>query len=144
MMGIYPTQTYLHRVGLVASQLCPFCSSAVPETLEHFACVCPQFRGARTSAHNQVRQVVTSFLIPLLQSHWKVDEETQMKHTGLTLRLIPAARVAEALGQDPDPNADPDTVKDLGRWQPDWVFVSVAKKRIALVDLCRPSDGHPH
>ena len=144
MMGIYPTQTYLHRVGLAASQLCPFCSSAVPETLAHFACVCPQFREARTSAHNQVRQVVTSFLTPLLQSHWKVYEETQMQHTGLTLRLIPAARVAEALGHDPDPNADPDAVKDLGRWQPDWVFVSTAKKRIALVDLCRSADGHPH
>ena len=143
-MGIYPTQTYLHRVGLVASQLCPFCSLAVPETLAHFACVCPQFREARTSAHNQVRQVVTSFLTPLLQSHWKVYEETQMKHTGLTLRLVPAAQVAEALGQDPDPNADPDAVKDLGRWQPDWVFVSDATKRIALVDLCRPADGHPH
>ena len=144
MMGIYPTQTYLHRVGLVASQLCPFCPSAVPETLAHFACVCPQFREARTSAHNQVRRVVTSFLTPLLQSHWKVYEETPMQHTGLTLRLIPAARVAEALGQDPDPTAAPDAVKDLGRWQPDWVFVSDTKKRIALVDLCRSADGHPH
>jgi ribonuclease HI len=143
MMGIYPTQTYLHRVGLAASQLCPFCSSAVPETLAHFACVCPQFREARTSAHNQVRRVVTSFLTPLLQSHWTAYEETQMQHTGLTLHLIPAARVAEALGQDPDPTADPDAVKDLGRWQPDWVFVSAAKKRIALVDLCRPADDHP-
>jgi hypothetical protein len=29
------------------------------------------------------------------------------------------------------------------RWQPDWVFVSHELKRIAIVDLCRPSDVHP-
>ena len=143
MMGIYPTQTYLHRVGLVASQLCPYCQSAVPETLAHFACVCPQFRKARTSAHNQVRQVITSFLSPLLPSQWTVYEETPMNLTGLSLRPVPAVRVAQALGLSPDTSASPDAVMDLGRWQPDWVFVSAAYKRIALVDLSRPADGHP-
>ncbi len=30
------------------------CQEGVPESLTHFACVCPKFREARTSAHNQV------------------------------------------------------------------------------------------
>ena len=32
-------------------------------------------------------------------------------------------------------------MRDLGRWQPDWVFVSTQHQRIALVDLCRSADG---
>ena len=66
-----------------------------------------------------------------------------MNLTGLSLRPVPAVRVAQALGLSPDTSASPDAVMDLGRWQPDWVFVSAAYKRIALVDLSRPADGHP-
>ena len=98
MMGIYLTQTYPHRMGLVPSQLCPHCTLAVPETLVHFACVCPKFREARLSAHNQVCHVITSFLTPLVVPHWKVYEETQMNQTGLTLCPVPAVLVAQALG----------------------------------------------
>jgi ribonuclease HI len=54
MTGTYPVQTYLKRVGLANSPMCPHCTEHVPETLTHFACVCPRFREARTSAHNQV------------------------------------------------------------------------------------------
>ena len=32
---------------------------------------------------------------------------------------------------------------DLGRLQPDWVIVSEAHKKLAIVDLCRPTDVHP-
>jgi hypothetical protein len=31
---------------------------------------------------------------------------------------------------------------DLQRWQPDWVAISYDHKRIAIIDLCRPSDVH--
>jgi hypothetical protein len=48
------------------------------------------------------------------------------------------------LGQNPDPGESPETMRDLGRWQPDWVFVSSQHKRIALVDLCRSADGLPN
>jgi hypothetical protein len=78
MMGIYPTQTYLHRVGLAPTQFCPHCMTATPETLAHFACVRPRFREARTSAHNQVRKAITSFLTPLVGPQWKIYEESPM------------------------------------------------------------------
>jgi hypothetical protein len=33
---------------------------------------------------------------------------------------------------------------NLGRWQPDWIFICAQHKRIALVDLCRSADGLPN
>jgi hypothetical protein len=78
MTGTYPVHTYLKRVGLANSAMCPHCTGRVPETLTHFACVCPQFLAARTSAHHQVRQVI-SFLFPIFtDSNWTVFEETHM------------------------------------------------------------------
>ena len=126
MTGIYPVQTYLARIRVAKSPLCPHCTEAVPETLTHFACVCPKFREARTSAHNQVRTVITSFLASTLGPEWTGFEETPMAQTGLTLRPTPLA-----------------TVEQLGRRQPDWVLVSEGLKKIAIVDLNRPSDVHP-
>jgi len=59
MTGIYPVQSYLKRIGKAQSPICPNCCSGAIESLTHFACVCPKFREARTSAHNQVRNVIT-------------------------------------------------------------------------------------
>ena len=126
MSGIYPVQTYLKRIGVAKSPTCPHCDTGVPESLTHFACVCPKFREARTSAHNQVRDVFTSFLTSALESKWTVFEETRMARTGLVLQSTSSA-----------------TVDELGRRQPDWVLVSESRKRIAIVDLCRPSDTSP-
>ena len=64
MEGIYPDQTYLHRIGKASSPLCPHCSSNVDENFAHFTSVCPKFREARTSAHNQVRRMITRDLCP--------------------------------------------------------------------------------
>ncbi len=64
-------------VGLAGSSDCPYCDAGVPETLTHFACVCPQFREALTSAHNQVRKVISSFLIRWISPKWIVHEETR-------------------------------------------------------------------
>ena len=89
MTGTYPTYTYLKRVGLAKSPDCPYCAAGVPETLTHFACVCPQFREARTSAHNQVRQVVSSFLTRCVGPKWTVYEETRMGNMGLNLSKVP-------------------------------------------------------
>jgi hypothetical protein len=53
-------------------------------------------------------------------------EETRMSRTGLKLSSPSQA-----------------TAEQWGRRQPDWFLVSHHHKRIAIVDLCRPSDVHP-
>ena len=128
MTGIYPVQvqTYLKRIGVSKSPICLHCSEGVPETLTHFACVCPKFREARTSAHNQVRTAITLLLHSILGPEWELFEETPVVRTGLTLRSTPQA-----------------TVDQLGRRQPDWIAISAVHKRIAIMDLCRPSDVLP-
>ena len=126
MTGTYPVQAYLSRIKIAKSPICPHCSDVVPESLTHFACVCPKFREARTSAHNKVRIVITSFLNSTLGANWKIFEETRMSKTGLKICSTPQA-----------------TAEQWGRRQPDWVLVSQHHKRIAIVDLCRPSDVHP-
>ena len=75
---------------------------------------------------NQARNVITSFLTNTLGSEWTVFEETRMARTGLVLRPTPLA-----------------TTDQLGRRQSDWILVSKTHKKIAIVDLCRPSDVHP-
>ena len=126
MTGTYPVQAYLKRIGKAHSPICLHCGEGVPESLTHFACVCPKFREARTSAHNKVRDVVTSFLSSTLGSEWTLFEETRMSNTGLVLCSTSQA-----------------TAEQWGRRQPDWVLVSHRHKRIAIADLCRPSDVHP-
>ena len=127
MTGTYPVQTYLQRIGVAQTPICPHCDEKVPESLTHFACLCPKFREARTSAHNQVRDVITSFLISTLRPEWTLFEETRMEKTGLILRSS---------------SLTADDVDQLGRRQPDWILVSKEAKRIAIIDLCRPSDVH--
>ncbi len=127
MTGTYPVQTYLQRRGVAQTPTCPHCDERVPESLTHFACLCPKFREARTSAHNQVRDVITSFLTSTLRLKWTLFEETRMAKTGLILRSS---------------SLTDDDVDHLGRRQPDWILVSKEAKRIAIIDLCRPSDIH--
>jgi hypothetical protein len=126
MARIYPVQTYLKRIGIAKAPTCPHCSGAIPESLAHFACVCPKFRKARPSAYNQVRVVITSFLSNTVGPEWTVYEQVPMARTGLLLCPTTMA-----------------TVDQLGRRQPDWVLVSHELKRIATLDLCRPSDVLP-
>jgi hypothetical protein len=59
--GTCPVQSS-HRGRQIPHLSTPFCSSS---TLTHFVCVCPKIREARTSARNQVRNVITSHLEPL-------------------------------------------------------------------------------
>ena len=106
MTGIYPVQAYLKRIGKAQSPNCPHCGSGAIESLTHFACVCPKFREARTSAHNKVRNVITSFLDSTLDTDWTLFEETRMANTGLMLRPTPQF-----------------TAEQWGRRQPDWVLV---------------------
>jgi hypothetical protein len=113
MEGIYPVQTYLHSIGKASSPLCPHCSSNVDETFTHFTSVCPKFREARTSAHNQVLRVITAFLIRNIGRRWKMFEESSLRSTGLVLRPVSTASVAQARRQ---PTDDLESEQDLGRW----------------------------
>ncbi len=58
---------------------------------------------------------------------------------GLTLTKVPAAVVADA-GKSPEVGSAGEC--DLQRRQSNWVAISYAHKRIAINDLCRPSDVH--
>jgi len=119
MSGRYPVQTYLYRVKLVTSPNCPFCPGT-PETLLHFACTCPQFREARTAAHNRVRHRLYTSLTALLSKSWTILEETPMSQTGLHLDLV-----------------------NVGRLQPGMILIPQKQKRIGLLELCRPMDESP-
>ena len=68
-------------------------------------------------------------------------EETCMKTTGLILRPVSAASIAQARQRPVE--GDTKCMCSLDRWQPDWIFVSHELRKIAIVDLCRPSDVHP-
>jgi hypothetical protein len=105
--GTYPVQAFLKRIGVAISPTCPHCEEGAPESLTNSACVCPKFREARTSAHNQVRDVITSIFTSTLRPAWKVFEETRIARSGLVLRATSLA-----------------ATDLLGRRQPDWILVS--------------------
>jgi ribonuclease HI len=135
MENIYPVQSYLHKISKAQTPICLHCGEGVKETLTHFACVCPKFREARTSAHNQVRQVITFFFARTIGRKWKMFEETCMKSTGLILSPVSAASIAQARQRLVERDVDSESMCNLDRWQPDWVFVSHELKKIAIVDL---------
>ena len=142
MTGTYPVASYLHKIGKAASKLCPHCSSGVNETLSHFLSVCPRFHDARTAAHNQIRARLSSSLKRHLPRKWKLYEEAAMLRTGLRMRPVSSARVRET-GRCVS-EADLETGRmSLSRWQPDFVAVSFKAKKIAILELCRPSDISP-
>jgi hypothetical protein len=78
----------------------------------------------QSSAHNQVRDVITSFLSSALRPAWTLFEEIRKAKTALVHST---------------PLAD---VDQLGRRQPDWILVSEVHTNIAIVDLSCPSDVH--
>ncbi len=73
------------------------------------------------SAHNQVRDAIASFPTATLRLEWTLFEETHVAKTGALID---------------------DDVDRLGRRQLDWILESKEHKRIASVDLCRPTDVH--
>ena len=139
MTGIYPVQLYLHRIGKAKSPHCPYCGTAELETLTHFACVCPQFREARTEAHNQLRTVLASHLRRALPTDWQLLEETPLAKSGLRMAQFVATEVQSAQdGLYPLP--DEQHTLDLGLWQPDFILISQERARIAILEVTRPAD----
>jgi hypothetical protein len=86
-----------------------------------------------------VRAVLAISLKDALSDDWEVFEETPLAATGLKLQQVPIEAVQQALQDSNDTEADLGNV-DLSRWQPDFILVSWKRKRIAVVDLTRPSD----
>ena len=137
MADQYPVQAYLHRINKTTSAECLFCPGT-RETLTHFACVRPQFREARTAAHNQVRKRISSLLAKSLRGCWDLHEETPMASTGLRLSRV-SVTCMEASGR-PLPLHHDGTIC-IGRLQPDLVLVSHSLRKIAIVEVSRPMDG---
>ncbi len=99
MENIYPVQSYIHKINKAQTPIGLPCGEGVKETLTHFARVCPKFCEARTSAHNQVRQVITFFLARTIGWKWKMFEETCMKSTGLILCRFNSSSQATSGGE---------------------------------------------
>ena len=137
--GTYPVTSYLHRIGKAESKQCPYCSTGQDETLSHFLSVCPRFHDARTAAHNQIRAQLSSSLRKALSSGWRCLEETPLSATGLQLRRVPTALVQQSGRTVRSADIDIGSMA-LGRWRPDFVLVSDLHHRIAILELCRPSD----
>ena len=89
-------------------------------------------RVPQTSAHNQVQKVISSYLIRWVGPKWTVHEDIQMGNMGLTLSKVPATVVVTA-GKSSGVDAAGEC--DLKRWQPDWVAISYAHKRIGELSL---------
>ncbi len=53
---------------------------------------------------------------------------------GLTLSKVPAVVVANA---GKSPGVDSAGECDVQKWQPDWLAIFYAHKRIVIIDLCR-------
>ena len=140
LSGTYPVQEYLHRIKKASSPTCPHCTTGNKETLTHFVSCCPRFHDARTLAHNKVRAMLSTSLSRYIPSGWKLREETPMAATGLTLHPVPTACILAAGRTLP---VDAGEVMSLGRWQPDLIAVSHQRRKIAIIDLCRPSDVLP-
>jgi hypothetical protein len=134
------------------SHLLALCASYSIDTHSLCLCVelCPKFREARTSAHNQVLQVIIFFLACIIGRKWLVSldgngkrlkkvQETCMKNTVL-LSPVSAASLSQAQQRLVD--YDSECLRSLDRWQPGWVFVSHELKRNAIFNLCLPSDVH--
>ena len=131
----YPTMVRLHLYTPAKhpSSTCPWCSSNVPETLAHFLSVCTAFHHARTAAHNQVWQAITSALKRTLQPEWRLFIETSIRDTGLLRGPVdhqPGVKGSQSV---------PDLAR-FGNLRPDAVAVNEVTRQIAILDLTRPFD----
>ena len=139
MTRTYPVATYLHRIRRPVSRQCLFCNSGQDETLSHFLSVCPRFDDARTAAHNQIRLQLSVSLSKSLLRGRRLHEETPVLATGLQLRRVPTIQVQNSGRPVSDADAAAGDMAG-GRWRPDFIAVSESRKKIAMEELCRPSD----
>jgi hypothetical protein len=80
--GSFPSQTRLKLWKKADSGQCPFCKTA-DETIEHFSQCCPQFREARTAAHDTIWGATWTALKECLPSSWEAIHDTRMRDVPL-------------------------------------------------------------
>ena len=140
--GLLPLANYLHRIGRATSCTCPYCPAPV-ETLAHFACSCPQFRDARTKAHDIAWQHITQCIQRYLPLDWSLMVETPLAATGLHIQPVHLPS-QESIPRDSGNNISIGAQPcDLGRWRPDAIVISHTRKKIGILDLSRCSDSSP-
>ena len=80
--GTFPSRMRLKLWQKSESGLCPFCKTT-EETTAHFSQACPQFREARTAAHDRVWGTTWTALKECLPSGWEAIHDTRMRDTPL-------------------------------------------------------------
>ena len=133
--GVYPTLSRLHRITPQKhpTALCQRCTMRAQETLSHFLTVCPQYRAARTEAHNRSWSGVMRLIKRNLDPAWRIYHDQSMRCTQLVLgRPSVLGNAASGANQHDG---------DLSNWRPDAVAVNEARRKIALLEHCRPFDG---
>jgi hypothetical protein len=129
MCGIYPTASYLYRIGKVPSPVCTHCNLQVPETTGHFACVCPKFHNARTAAHDLSWAPITHFIAKHAGPDWTFQWGKTMASSGFNLESVSVEGTAQAA--------------EVSRLKPDGLAINSKSRRILILEYCRPSDSHP-
>ena len=143
MSGIYPVNSYLHKIKKVNSPNCTYCNNGQKETLSHFLKICPKFHHARTAVHNRVRQALFQMLKRYASSDWRLMEETPLSRTSLRLKAVATALVQQTGRAVKDSEIQTGQMC-IGRWQPDMVSISFAKRKIAIgPEITIPSDSRP-
>jgi hypothetical protein len=106
----------------------------IPGYTMYMPCIC------RTSTYTSRRGIYQAYSrhIPKIGVP-DVFEETPLASTGLKLQQVPMEELLLAQRDTDNTEADLENV-DLGKWLPDFILVSWKRKRIAVVDLTRPSD----
>jgi hypothetical protein len=102
MFGIYPVNSFLHRVKKVNSPKCVHCNRGQVESMSHFLKVCPKFHHARTTVHNRVRHAFFQMLKKHASRDWELREETPLSLSTLRLKTVPTVQVQQAGRADKD------------------------------------------
>ena len=141
--GLYPTATRLHQMfpARHTSAICQRCEMGQPETLRHFTTICPQYRAARTEAHNRCWNTIMKCIQRAVPRGWRFYHDQPMARTGLRMVYSRPSESAERQqAAIPGPQGGPDP-RNLWMWRPDAVAINETLKKIAILEHSRPFEG---
>lgn len=133
--GVYPVASYLARIGLRTSALCPYCRLE-RETVGHFACRCSKFQDARTAAHDAAWKQVSDCIQQLVGSgsawtfRWGRTVASSVAEVLLPLRQDGGTTSAEVA-----------KLVAVSGLKPDGIAVNSTDKRVVILEFCRPADS---